>query len=191
MKWLEKEIRERGKVVDDDILKVNSFLNHQLDPLLLDKMCLLWYDHFNKKEVTKILTIEASGIALATLSSIRFNCKAVYAKKGNTSTLSDSYEAEIHSFTKNVDTKIYVEKDFLSKDDRILIIDDFLATGSAIRGLIDICKKSGATIVGIATAIEKGYQHGGDNLRKEGYDVYSLEIIDKLDKNTNSIVFRK
>ncbi|MCR5786616.1 MAG: xanthine phosphoribosyltransferase [Acholeplasmatales bacterium] len=190
MKWLEKEIRERGKVVNDDILKVNSFLNHQLDPKLLDKMCLLWYDHFNKNDVTKILTIEASGIALATLASLRFNTKVVYAKKGESSTLGEHYCATIHSFTKGNDTNICVEKTYLTSNDRVLILDDFLATGSAIRGLIDICKQAGATIVGIGTAIEKGYQHGGDSLREEGYDVYSLEIIEHLDKDTNSITFR-
>lgn len=191
MKWLEEEIKSRGKILDGDILKVNSFLNHQLDPFLLDKIALLWYDHFNKKHVTKVLTIESSGIALATLASIRFNTNALFAKKGLASNLGEVYKSTIHSYTKGIDSEIFVEKDYISKNDRILIVDDFLATGSAIEGLIDIVKQSGATLVGIGIAIEKGYQGGGDKLRSLGYDVDSLEIIDSMDKDIQNIKFRR
>lgn len=191
MKWLEEEINKRGKILNGDILKVNSFLNHQLDPELLDKMTLLWYDHFNKKGITKIVTIEASGIALATLAAYRFTCPAVYAKKGKSSNQEESYTTKIHSYTKNEDVSISIEKAYLTKEDRVLILDDFLATGSAIEGLIDLCNQAGSTVVGIGIAIEKGYQHGGDVLREKGYDVDSLEIIESMDPVTNTIKYRK
>lgn len=191
MKWLEEEINKRGKILNGDILKVNSFLNHQLDPELLDKMTLLWYDHFNKKGITKIVTIEASGIALATLAAYRFACPAVYAKKGKSSNQEESYTTKIHSYTKNEDVSISIEKAYLTKEDRVLILDDFLATGSAIEGLIDLCNQAGSTVVGVGIAIEKGYQHGGDTLREKGYDVDSLEIIESMDPATNTIKYRK
>ncbi len=191
MKWLEEEINKRGKILNGDILKVNSFLNHQLDPELLDKMTLLWYDHFNKKGITKIVTIEASGIALATLAAYRFACPAVYAKKGKSSNQEESYTTKIHSYTKNEDVSISIEKAYLTKEDRVLILDDFLATGSAIEGLIDLCNQAGSIVVGIGIAIEKGYQHGGDLLREKGYDVDSLEIIESMDPVTNTIKYRK
>ena len=191
MKWLEEEINKRGKILNGDILKVNSFLNHQLDPELLDKMTLLWYDHFNKKGITKIVTIEASGIALATLAAYRFACPAVYAKKGKSNNQEESYTTKIHSYTKNEDVSISIEKAYLTKEDRVLILDDFLATGSAIEGLIDLCNQGGSTVVGIGIAIEKGYQHGGDVLREKGYDVDSLEIIESMDPVTNTIKYRK
>lgn len=191
MKWLEEEIDKRGKILSGDILKVNSFLNHQLDPEILDKMTLLWYDHFNKKGITKIVTIEASGIALATLAAVRFKCHAVYAKKGKSSNMEDAYVANIHSYTKNEDVSISIEKSYLSENDRVLILDDFLATGSAIEGLIDLCNQAHATVVGVGIAIEKGYQHGGDNLRSKGIDVDSLEIIESMDAKTKTITYRK
>jgi len=191
MKWLEDEIKNRGKVIDGNILKVNSFLNHQLDPVLLDKISLLWYDHFNKKNVTKILTIESSGIALATLTAVRFKTNALFAKKGCSANLGETYSTTIHSYTKDKDVEICVEKAYLTKNDRILIVDDFLATGSAIYGLIDLVNQSGATLVGIGVAIEKGFQGGGDKLRKDGYDLNSLEIIDAMDNDISNIKFRK
>jgi xanthine phosphoribosyltransferase len=115
----------------------------------------------------------------------------LFAKKGLSSNLGEVYKSTIHSYTKGVDSEIFVEKDYISKNDRILIVDDFLATGSAIEGLIDIVKQSGATIVGIGIAIEKGYQGGGDKLRSLGYDVDSLEIIDSMDKDIQNIKFRR
>ena len=154
-------------------------------------MTLLWYDHFNKKGITKIVTIEASGIALATLAAYRFACPAVYAKKGKSSNQEESYTTKIHSYTKNEDVSISIEKAYLTKEDRVLILDDFLATGSAIEGLIDLCNQAGSTVVGIGIAIEKGYQHGGDVLREKGYDVDSLEIIESMDPVTNTIKYRK
>jgi len=191
MKWLETEITKRGKILDGNILKVNSFLNHQLDPILLDKLTLLWYDHFNKKGINKIVTIEASGIALATLAAVRFKTNAVFAKKDKCSNLEDSYSTTVHSYTKNKDQIISIEKSFLNKNDRVLILDDFLATGEAISGLIDLCKQAGATVVGVGVAIEKGFQGGGDKLREEGIDLDSLEIIESMDAKNNTITFRQ
>lgn len=191
MKWLEDEIINRGKILDGDVLKVNSFLNHQLDIELLNKMTILWYDHFKKREPTKILTLEASGIALAALASQRFNVPALFAKKGEHSNMGDVYSTKVYSYTKKEETTIAVEKQFLTKDDVVLIVDDFLANGSAMRGLIELCNQAGAKIIGIGDVIEKGYQHGGDKLREEGYDVYSLAIIDSMDPKTNNITFRK
>jgi len=190
MKWLEDEIIKRGKILDGNILKVNSFLNHQLDIELLNKMTLLWFDHFKRKHPTKILTIEASGIALATLLAQRFNIPALFAKKGSPSNLGEAYHTDIYSYTRNEYQTISVEKTYLNENDSVLIVDDFLATGEAARGLINICKNANCEIVGIGTVIEKGFQHGGDKLREDGFDVYSLEIIESMDSSTGKINFR-
>lgn len=190
MKWLEEEITKRGRILDGNILKVNSFLNHQLDIDLLDKMTLLWFDHFKKKHPTKILTIEASGIALATLCAQRFRIPAVFAKKGSPSNLGDSYHYDVYSYTKNEYQTISVEKEFIKENDVVLIVDDFLARGEAARGLINICKQANATVIGVGVVIEKGFQNGGDSLRKEGIDVFSLEIIESMDPVSGKIEFR-
>ncbi len=190
MKWLEDEIIKRGKILDGNILKVNSFLNHQLDIELLNKMTLLWFDHFKRKHPTKILTIEASGIALATLLAQRFNIPALFAKKGSPSNLGEAYHTDIYSYTRNEYQTISVEKTYLNENDSVLIVDDFLATGEAARGLINICKNANCEIVGIGSVIEKGFQHGGDKLREDGFDVYSLEIIESMDSSTGKINFR-
>ena len=190
MKWLEDEITKRGKILDGNILKVNSFLNHQLDIELLDKMTLLWFDHFKKKHPTKILTIEASGIALATLAAARFKTPAVFAKKGSPKNLGESYNADVYSYTKNEYQTVSVEKDFLTKDDVVLIVDDFLANGEACKGLINLCNQACAQVIGVGVVIEKGFQKGGDELRNMGVDLFSLEIIDSMDPSSGKIKFR-
>lgn len=190
MKLLEERILKDGKVLDGDILKVDSFLNHQIDVQLAAEMGKEFYKKFGPENVTKILTIEASGIAIACLTAHSFGCPVLFAKKTATSNLSeDVYSAEVFSYTHGKKNNVLVSKQYLSPSDRVLIVDDFAANGEAARGLISLVKKAGATLVGVGIAIEKGYQGGGDALRKEGVDVYSLAIVDKMDKN--GIVFRK
>ena len=191
MKWLEDEIQTRGKILNGNVLKVNSFLNHQLDVDLLDKITLLWFDHFKRFKPNKILTIEASGIALATLLAQRFHCPAVFAKKGEPSTSGKTFTSEVYSYTKNQTQKISVDQEFLNSNDVVLIVDDFLANGSATNALIDICHKAGCQLVGVGIVIEKGFQDGGKKLREQGVNLYSLEIIDSMNAKTGEIEFRK
>lgn len=185
------EIEKRGVILPNNVLKVNSFLNHQLDPSLLNEMANLWYLKYKDKNITKIVTIEASGIALAILTGLKFNVPVVYAKKSESSNMGEAYTSIIHSYTKNKDYVISIEKQFLNESDNILIIDDFLANGSASLGLIDIINQARAKVIGIGIAIEKGFQHGGDMLREKGVDVYSLAIIDEMDEVNKKIKFRK
>ncbi len=191
MKWLEEEIETRGKILDGNILKVNSFLNHQLDVDLLDKITLLWFDYFKRFKPNKILTIEASGIALATLLAQRFHCPAVFAKKGEHSNMGNVYSSEVYSYTKKQSQKISVDQEFLSSSDVVLIVDDFLANGSATNALLEICKKAGCQVVGVGIVIEKGFQDGGKKLREAGVNLYSLEIIESMDSKSGKIEFRK
>ncbi len=190
MRLLIQKILTEGKVLEGNILKVDNFLNHMIDVTFAEKMGREFYKRFKGKNVTKILTVEASGIGLSCLTASKFNCPVLFAKKSNTSNLShDVYSAEVFSFTHNIKTIIRVCKDYLKPSDRVLIIDDFMANGEATRGLIDIVKQAGATLVGVGIAIEKGFQGGGDDLRAKGIDVYSLAIIDKM--GTDGIEFRK
>lgn len=184
------EIQNRGEILSNNVLKVNSFLNHQLDPDLLNEMAEAWYQRYKDKNITKIVTIEASGIALGILTGLKLNVPVVFAKKSSGSNMGDCYHTSIHSFTKNKDFDVTIEKKFLNENDSILIIDDFLANGNATLGLINIIKQANAKIIGIGIAIEKGFQHGGDMLRSNGYDIYSLAIIDKMDPLTKEITFR-
>lgn len=187
---IKKEIQERGLILSNNVLKVNSFLNHQLDPNLLNEMANEWYLRYKDKGITKIVTIEASGIALGILTGLKLNVPVVFAKKSNGSNMGECYQTLIHSYTKNKDYTVSIEKQFLNKDDLILIIDDFLANGNATLGLIDLINQANAKVIGIGIAIEKGFQHGGDILRNKGYDVYSLAIIDEMDPITKNIIFR-
>lgn len=187
---IKQEIEKRGEILPNNVLKVNSFLNHQLEPKLLDEMANLWYLKYKDKKITKIITIEASGIALAILTGLKFNVPVVYAKKTTSSNIGASYTSKVHSYTKNKDYIISIEKQFLNENDNILIIDDFLANGSASLGLIDIINQAKAKTIGIGIAIEKVFQHGGDMLREKGFDVYSLAIIDEMDSINKKIKFR-
>ena len=184
MKKLEERILKDAEVYEGGVLKVDSFLNHQIDCLFIEELGKEIYDRFKNETVTKILTVESSGIAVAMAAAHYFKVPVLFAKKTKASTLSDAtYFAKIHSFTRQQD------KEYLNGLDNILIVDEFLAHGEALRGLISIVKQSGATIKGIAVAIEKAFQHGGDELRKEGYDIFSLAIIERM--NEKEITFRK
>ncbi len=190
MKKIEDEIQKRGKVLPGNVLKVNSFLNHQLDPLFLNEMAREWYDVFKDKNVTKVVTIEASGIALAILTGLLFNVPVVFAKKSSSFNIDVCYSSKIHSYTRGQDFNILIEKEFINEGDNILIIDDFLANGSASLGLIDILNQAKANLVGIGIAIEKGFQDGGKILREKGIHVESLAIIESMDSETQKITFR-
>ena len=181
MKLLEERIRKDGQVRPGNILKVDSFLNHQLDVELLEQLGKAFYEKFKDKEITRILTIEASGIALACLAAQYFKVPVVFAKKAKSKNLDgELYTSTVHSFTYGKDFTVTLAKKFLSKEDTVLLIDDFLAVGKAMRGLIDICNQAEANIAGIGIAIEKGFQSGGRELREAGYEVYSLAIVDEM-----------
>lgn len=182
MKALEDKIRLEGEVGEDGILKVDSFLNHQLDVAFLNVLGEEFKRLFNSDKITKILTIEASGIAIASIVAQHFNVPVLFAKKTESKNLDkETYEADVYSYTKGKTYKIKVSKKFLTPDDHVLAIDDFLANGEAALGLVDIIEQSGATLEGIGIVIEKGFQKGGDRLREAGINVKSLSIIDSLD----------
>lgn len=190
MEIIEQEIQKRGKVLPGNVLKVNSFLNHQLDPYLLNIMAGEWTKLFKNDNITKIVTIEASGIALAILTGLKLNVPVVFAKKSNFKNIGDVYKSKIHSYTRDQDFDIQIEKQFIYKDDIVLIIDDFLANGSATLGMIDIINQAGAKLAGVGIAIEKGFQNGGEILRDKGVRVESLAIISSMDEKTGKIIFK-
>lgn len=191
MKKLEDRIRRDGMVKPGNVLKVDSFLNHQCDVELFDHMGAQWARIFAGRRVDKILTIEASGIGIACCAARHFgNVPVVFAKKTQSINLEgDQYVAKVYSFTKQREFPVIVAKRFLTAGEHVLLIDDFLANGKAMQGLIDICDKAGATIEGIGIAIEKGFQPGGSMLRKAGYDVESLAIVSAMDSDTGTITF--
>lgn len=190
MKSLEDKIIAEGEVLEGNILKVGSFLNQQLDCDFLMQMGKEIAKLYKKENVTKILTVEASGIAIAVAAGAEMHVPAVFAKKHHTSNVSgELYKTVVHSYTHNTDYNIVVSKDYISKDDRVLLADDFLANGKALEGLIDIVDQAGATLVGTAVAIEKGFQHGGDRLREKGVRVESLAIVESMENG--NLVFRQ
>lgn len=190
MKLLVDRIKKDGKVYPGNILKVDCFLNHQIDVELIDKMGEEFYNLFGNCKVTKILTIEASGIGLACLAARYFQVPILFAKKSKSAnTSADFYSSTVKSYTHGNTNNIIVSKEYLSKDDSVLIIDDFLATGEALRGLIDIVNQAGANLVGAGIAIEKGFQDGGKDLRESGVRVESLAIVDSM-TDDGSITFR-
>lgn len=192
MQFMEDRIIKDGKVFPGNVLKVDSFLNHQIDVELLNKMGQEVKKLFKDSGVTKVLTIEASGIAVGCLVAKYFECPLIFAKKTKTLNIKgDVYTSKVESFTHQCTYDIIVSKDFLNENDTVLIVDDFLAKGNALIGLIDIVNQSGARLAGCSIAIEKGYQGGGDNLRAQGVRVESMAIIDKMDDKTGEIVFRK
>ena len=192
MQMLEERIIKDGKVFSGNVLKVDSFLNHQLDVELLDKMGIEIKKLFKDEAVTKVLTIEASGIGVGCMVARHFNCPLLFAKKSKTLNIKgDVYTSKVESFTHQCTYDIIVSKDFLNENDTVLIVDDFLAKGNALIGLIDIVNQSGAKLAGCAIAIEKGYQGGGDKLRAQGIRVESMAIVEEMDDKTGSIVFRK
>ena len=191
MNCLEERIIKDGIVKEGNILKVDSFLNHQLDVDLFDQMGKEWAKRFEGIEINKILTIEASGIGIACVVARHFGVPVVFAKKSKSVNLDgEMYTAEVESFTHKNKNLVIVSKKFLSKDDKVLIIDDFLANGCALQGLISIINQAGASISGIGIAIEKGFQNGGQIIRNMGYKLESLAIVDSMDASTGEIKFR-
>lgn len=191
MKLLEDRIRRDGVVKDEGVLKVDSFLNHQLDIGLLEACGEEFKRLFADAPITKILTIEASGIGIACIVAQHFGVPVVFAKKAQSINLEgDVYVTRIQSYTHGRIFDVIVSKKYIGPDDRVLIIDDFLANGCALDGLIDICQHAGAVIEGIGIAIEKGFQPGGQSLRERGFRLESLAIVDNMDPATGNIVFR-
>ena len=192
MQELEERIAKDGTVKPGNVLKVDAFLNHQCDVSLFDRMGAAWAEHFAGKQIDKILTIEASGIGIACLAARHFgNVPVVFAKKAQSINLDgDQYSTTVYSFTKRKEFPVIVSKKYLNAGDHVLLIDDFLANGKAMQGLISLCHAAGAVIEGIGIAVEKGFQDGGRLLREEGYDVDSLAIVDAMDPETGRITFR-
>ena len=191
MKLLEENIRRDGVVKTEDILKVDSFLNHQMDVALFEEMAKEWKRLFRDCPINKILTIEASGIGIACLAGREFGFPVVFAKKSKTSNLAGGmYKTQIQSFTHGKTYDVIVSEKFLSAEDHVLIIDDFLANGCAVNGLMELVHSAGGTVEGVGIAIEKGFQGGGDALREKGIRVESLAILESMDPKTGNMVFR-
>ena len=188
---LEERILKDGVVKEGNILKVDSFLNHQMDIDLFNEMGKEWKKRFEGKTINKVLTIEASGIGIACIAAQHFGVPVVFAKKSKSINIDgDMYVAEVESFTHKCKNQVIVSKKFLNEDDKVLIIDDFLANGCALQGLIQIVQSSGATVAGIGIAIEKGFQNGGRMIRNLGFQLESLAIVDDMDWETGTITFR-
>lgn len=192
MNCLEERIIKDGVVKEGNVLKVDSFLNHQMDVALFDEMGAEYARRFKGKSINKILTIEASGIGIASVVARHFgNCPVVFAKKAKSINLDgEMYTAEVESFTHKNTNHVIVSKKFLTNADHVLIIDDFLANGCALQGLIQICGQAGATVEGIGIAIEKGFQPGGQMIRNLGYQLESLAIVESMDASSGKIVLR-
>ena len=191
MKLLEERIRKDGTVKAGNVLKVDSFLNHQMDIDLFNEMGKEWARLFADRKITKILTVEASGIGIACVAAQHFHVPVVFAKKSQSVNIDgEVYSTKIESFTHKRVYDVIVSKKFLHPEDRILIIDDFLANGCALEGLIDIVNKAGASVEGVGIAVEKGFQKGGDLIRSKGIRVESLAIVESMDYKTGEIVFR-
>ena len=192
MNFLEERILKDGIVKEGNVLKVDSFLNHQMDVSLLDQLGQAFYERFSDKGITKILTIEASGIAIACCAARYFNVPVVFAKKSKSVNIDgDMYVAEVESFTHKNKNNVIVSKKFLRPGDRVLIIDDFLANGCALQGLISIVESAEATVEGLGIAVEKGFQDGGHRIRNLGYRLESIAIVESMDAETGAITFRQ
>ena len=192
MNILEERILRDGIVKEGNVLKVDSFLNHQMDISLFEQMGEEFKKRFAGKEINKIVTIEASGIGIACVVAKYFNVPVVFAKKSKSINIEgDMYVAEVESFTHKCKNQVIVSKKFLSPEDKVLIIDDFLANGCALQGLISIITEAGASVEGIGIAIEKGFQMGGKLIRNLGYQLESLAIVDSMNADTKEIVFRE
>ena len=191
MKLLEERIRKDGTVKAGNVLKVDSFLNHQMDIDLFNEMGKEWARLFADRKITKILTVEASGIGIAWVAAQHFHVPVVFAKKSQSVNIDgEVYSTKIESFTHKRVYDVIVSKKFLHPEDHILIIDDFLANGCALEGLIDIVNKAGASVEGVGIAVEKGFQKGGDLIRSKGIRVESLAIVESMDDKTGEITFR-
>lgn len=191
MKLLEERIKKDGVIKEGNVVKVDSFLNHQMDVQLFLEMAKEFKSKFASQNINKILTIESSGIGIAAIAALEFGVPVVFAKKSKSINIDgDMYTAEVESFTHKCKNQVIVSKKFLGPDDKVLIIDDFLANGCALQGLISIVNESGASVEGIGIAIEKGFQSGGRAIRNLGFHLESLAIIDSMDAATQNIEFR-
>ena len=191
MNCLEEKIIKDGIVKEGNVLKVDSFINHQMDVKLFTEMGKEWKRRFADKDINKILTIEASGIGIAAVAAMEFGVPVVFAKKSKSINLEgEMYTAEVESFTHKNKNQVIVSKKFLNEGDRVLIIDDFLANGCALQGLIQIVNQSGASVEGIGIAIEKGFQPGGQIIRNLGYQLESLAIVDGMNHEDGSVQMR-
>ncbi|MBE6597501.1 MAG: xanthine phosphoribosyltransferase [Ruminococcaceae bacterium] len=191
MNFLEERILKDGLVKEGNVLKVDTFLNHQMDVELLDEIGKEFHRRFADVNITKVLTIEASGIAIAYAVARCFGVPMVFAKKAKSINIDgDMYTAEVESFTHKNKNQVIVSKKVLSSDDRLLIVDDFLANGCALQGLISIAEAAGASVEGICIVIEKGFQYGGRSIRNLGYRLESLAIVESMDHETQTVVFR-
>ena len=191
MQLLKDRIRKDGKIKEGNVLKVDSFLNHQMDVKLFKEIGKEFKKRFADCEINKIVTIEASGIGIACVVAECFDVPVVFAKKNKTKNIAgDVYTSRVESFTHGRIYDIIVAKEFLGKDDKVLLIDDFLANGKALEGLAELIEKAGAELVGAGIVIEKGFQRGGDEIRKKGIRLESLAIIESMDEKTKTIVFR-
>lgn len=189
MELLKEKIKNTAVLLDGGIVKVDMFLNHQLDTKLLYEIGKEFRRLFPSDKITKILTAEASGIAIAAVAGLHFDVPVVFAKKGNPKNIcTDAYTAEVYSYTKGNSRQIRVSKEYLGSDDHVLILDDFMANGQAAKGLLEIVNQSGATLEGVGIVIEKGFQEGGKLLRDMGINLQSLAIIDEI--KGNEIIFR-
>lgn len=192
MNFLEERIVKDGIIKEGNVLKVDSFLNHQMDINLFNQMGAEFKKRFAGKNINKIVTIEASGIGIACVVAMHFNVPVVFAKKAKSINIDgDMYIAEVESFTHKCKNQVIVSKKFLSENDHVLIIDDFLANGCALQGLISIINQAGGTVEGIGIAIEKGFQNGGNIIRNLGYQLESLAIVDSMDVATGTVKFRE
>ena len=190
MEALEQRICQEGRILPGHIIKVDGFLNHQVDTKFLAELADEFAKHFDVTRATKILTAEASGIALAAICSYKYGIPMVFAKKAKSDNIEGGlYMSEIFSYTYKKKVTLICAKDWITADDKVFIVDDFMANGEAMRGLLDIVEQSGAELIGVGCAIEKGFQHGGDKIREAGYPMKSLAIIEKADEN--GFEFRK
>ena len=191
LKLLEEKILSEGKALNKDILKVDSFINHQVDPVLMAQIGEAFAAHFKGRGITKVVTIESSGIAPALMTASALGVPMVILKKQPSQILNDNlYQTVITSFTKETNYELTLSKKYISEEDHVLIIDDFLANGCALQGLISIVDQAGGTVEGIGIAIEKGFQPGGAKIREMGYPLESLAIVESMDDATDTVVFR-
>lgn len=189
MQLLKDRIAREGRILPGNIVKVDGFLNHRVDTALMEQLADEFARYFDTNNITMVLTAEASGIALATICAQKYGVPMVFAKKAKSDNIEGGlYQSEIFSYTYKKKFTLIVAQEWLGPDDKVLIIDDFMAKGYAMRGLIDIVQKAGAQLMGIGIAVEKGFQDGGDSLRREGYNVHSLAIIDSIEDG--KIIFR-
>ena len=190
MQALKERIIKEGKVLPGNIIKVDGFLNHRVDVAFMEQIADEFAKYFDPKEITLILTAEASGIALASICALRFGVPMVFAKKAKSDNIEGGlYQSDIYSYTYQKKVTLIASKDWIKSTDKVLIVDDFMANGEAMRGLCDIVREAGAELVGIGVAVEKGFQHGGDSFREQGYNIHSLAVIEEA--TPDHITFRE